>query len=477
MIKVGLVGTHQLSFYGEKVKHFAAMAEGMKKNAKEMNFELVVYDKLVITEPEAMQARAYMEEQKIDFLLILNISYSSGHLVSALYRIKGAKVGIWSLPEGVDKGAVPYNSFCSANMYQGINAKYFKDYKIKSKWFYGYPDDARFRRRLEVTVRALSALKKLRQSRVALVGGFAPGFNDLYFDERSVISKLDGIYINHLHEYDEIIKIADKISEKELQDCVARLGEDSIPKTKTAANLYSLSLKIYLAYKKFIDENAYDAVAVSCWPKFQDDYKYSVCSVIGMLNDDKIVAACEGDLMSAISMLALQEMSGDSTTLLDFSAFDERDESILLWHCGPSSKKFCKQNGYTLGENYSGMPHEPGKIVGSGVARDMVFDKMDATVFRFSGDMERYLELDGKFLGKGKPSLCGCRGWFADMRMNGEKIGALDFANTVLSTGFEHHYPVAQGNLSEEVAELNAWLGIKPIQKIEYKNYLQESEE
>lgn len=475
MIKIGMVGTHQLSFPGEKENLYGRMREQMRKNASEMGFELYAYNKLVVTEEEALTARRALEEENVDFLLILNVSYSAGHLVSALYRIRGAKVGIWSIPEGTESGPVPYNSFCSANMFQGINAHYLRDYGIQSKWFYGYADDARFRRRLAVTVRALSALKKLRTARVALVGGFAPGFNDLYFDERAAFSKLDGIYINRLHEYSEIIKIADKISDAEISNCVKSLGEENIPKTKNAEKLYALSVRMYLAYKKFVSEHGYDALAVSCWPKFQDDYRYSVCSVLGMLNDDKIVAACEGDLMSAIAMLALQEMSGESTTLMDFSAFDESDESVLLWHCGPASKKFCQKNGYALGENYSGMAHEKGKINGVGVARDMEFDETDATVFRFSGDMEKYLNLGGRFTGKGKPSFCGSRGWLGGLKLNGEKISALDFTNTVLASGFEHHYPVAKGDYCDEVAELNAWLGIGAIEKMQYKDYLQEA--
>ena len=471
MLRIGLVGTHQLSFPGQKEKLFAEMCGQMRENAKQIGFHLVIYEKLVITEEEAWAARNFMEEQKVDFLMILNVSYSAGMLVNVLYRTRGAKIGIWSVPEGSSEGPVPFNSFCSANMYQGINAHYLRAYGIRCKWFYGYASDERFRRRLSVTVRALGALKKLRSARVALIGGFAPGFNDLYFDERSVFHKLDGIYINRLHEYDEIIKIAEKISDNEIRPLAE--AERAIGMTETARSLFPFSLKIYLAYKKFVEEYGYDAIAVSCWPKFQNDYKYSVCSVIGMLNDDKIVAACEGDLMSAISMLALQEMSGESTMLMDFSAFDEKDDSILLWHCGPASKKFCRQNGYSLGENYSGMPHEPGKINGSGVARNMEFDAMPATVFRFSGDMERYLSLQGRFMGKGKPSHCGSRGWLTDLKMNGEEISALDFSNTILTSGFEHHYPVAMGDLYDEVAELNAWLGIGSLKKIKYADHLE----
>ncbi len=490
-IKVGLVGTSQLSFPGPKEKVYAEIVEQMKANGKEMQFDFVYWEKQVIVEADAKEAVAFMEAQKIDFLLVLNVSYSAGFLVPYFYRIKNAAVGIWSIPE-TTKGPVMFNSFCSNNMYQGINDKYLRAYKVKAKWFFGMANDARFKKRLSVTVKALQAIKKLKSSRVALIGGFAPGFYDLYFDERSVYSKLDGIYINRLHEYDEVIKRAEKITDNDMKAYMAELDKvpnadmspfaDELKKSglKMANNSFALrpfSVKMYLAYKQLVEEFGYDAIAISCWPKFQDDYKYSVCSTIGMLNDDKIVAACEGDLMSAISMVALQEMSDESTTLMDFSAFDEEDDSIMLWHCGPASKKFCEKNGYKISHNFSGMAHEQGLVNGTGIVRDMEFDPGAASVFRFSGDMESYINVTGDFIGNTKVSNCGSRGWFKNLKLNGKPIGALDFTNTILAGGFEHHYPVAWGNWSDEIAEMNKWLGIKPVTKISYENYLQDKED
>ncbi len=490
-IKVGLVGTSQLSFPGPKEKVYGEIVEQMKKNSKEMNFDLFVWEKQVIVEADAREAVSKMEEEKVDLLLVLNVSYSAGFLVPIFYRIKNAAVGIWSIPE-TTKGPVMFNSFCSNNMYQGINDKYLRDYKIKSKWFFGMAGDERFKKRLFVTVKALGAIKKLKNSRVALIGGFAPGFYDLYFDERSVFSKLDGIYINRLHEYDEVIKRAEKITDNDMKTYMKELDKvanadmspyaDELKKSglKMANNSFELrpfSVKMYLAYKQLVEEFGYDALAISCWPKFQDDFKYSVCSTIGMLNDDKVVAACEGDLMSAISMIVLQDMSEESTTLMDFSAFDETDESILLWHCGPSSKKFCENNGYKISHNFSGMAHEKGLVCGTGIVRDMEFDPGKASVFRFSGDMESYINVTGDFVGNTKQSNCGSRGWFKNLKLNGKPIGALDFTNTILSGGFEHHYPVALGDWSDEIAEMNKWLGIKPVKKISYENYLQTSED
>jgi L-fucose isomerase-like protein len=225
-IKIGMVGTSQLSFPGPKEETYAKLSEQMKVNAQNMNFDLVIWPKQVITEADAREAVAFFEAEKIDLLMLLNVSYSAGFLVPIFYRMKGVAIGIWSIPEP-KKGPVMFNSFCSNNMYQGINDKYLRDYHIKSKWFYGNADDERFVRRLSVTVKALRAIKKLKNSRVALVGGFAPGFYDLYFDERSVYSKLDGIYINRLHEYDEIIKRADKVTDNDIVDRIKYLGQNN----------------------------------------------------------------------------------------------------------------------------------------------------------------------------------------------------------------------------------------------------------
>ena len=110
-IKVGLVGTSQLSFPGPKEKVYAEIVEQMKKNAEEMEFDLFVWEKQVIVEADAKEAVAKMEAEKVEFLMVLNVSYSAGFLVPYFYRIKNAVVGIWSIPEPT-KGPVMFNSFC-----------------------------------------------------------------------------------------------------------------------------------------------------------------------------------------------------------------------------------------------------------------------------------------------------------------------------------------------------------------------------
>lgn len=474
-IKVGLIGTSQLSFPGPKADVFSRSVKGLKKLTGELHFELVVVDHTVITPDDAARAVREVEDKKIDFLLIQNTSFSAGTLAPVLARAK-AGIGLWAGPEGASAGAVPLNSFCCTNMYAGIIGHYLKEENIRFKWFYGRTDEKMFVERFRPTVRAWAAIKNIRASKVALIGGIAPGFDDLYFDERRLIKVLGGISINRLHEYAEIKERALHYKPVELAPVVRRMVAESRGVHPRAKPLLETAARVYKAYTDFVRSHGYQAIAVSCWPKFQQDFNYSVCSVVAMLNEDGVPAACEGDLPSAISMLLLKYMAGDETTLMDLSDFDERDQTVLMWHCGPAAKRFAGKRGYRLGVNYHALPHKPGRELSCcGITHDLVFTPGPVTIMRLTGEGDRLFLLDGRFISRKKKSFFGSRGWLGNLRLNGEPISVRDLINTVLVQRFQHHYPIVRGIFTDEVMEMAAWLDMKLTPKVEYRSYMQNS--
>lgn len=490
--KVALVGASQLSFPGDKKTAFGRSADGMKKLSEQWDFDLYIYPGTVITEDDALCAKQVLEDEvRPDLIMLQCTSFAAGLVVSTIARTKGARLGLWAIPEMRPAGIVSFNSLCGINMYSSIVAHYLNDFDIPVKWFYGNTDDAMFLRRFMITVRALRAIKKMCNSNVGLIGGIAPGFNDLYDDERRLIRLFDGLRINRLHEYGELKEMAESIPQNRVDAKVAQLKAEAVAKDaaideqinavdpsdkRTRMSLLEVNARYALAYEDFNEKYKYDALAVSCWPKFQDDYLFSVCSVVGELNDLGIVSGCEGDLTSTISMLLLSYIADDITMLMDMSAVDTSDDSILLWHCGPASKHFCKKNGYTYSLNYSGKDHEGRDLdhaVGTGIVRDMVFDPGKATVARLTGECDTLFIASGTLQDGSKESYCGSRGWLGNLELNRESISALDFFNTVMCKGFQHHFPVVMGDFTEELMEVASWLGLKKVQKVPYENYLQ----
>jgi len=475
-IKIGLVGCSQLSFPGDKLSAFEANSLKMGALSRELNFDLYVYPNQVIVAEDGYIARKVLEEEKVDLIMLQTTSFSAGCLAPIFARTKNAKLGLWAIPEGCDSGVVPFNSFCGIGMYSSIIGHYLKDYKIPLKWFFGNADDEMFCKRLALTVRALTAIKSMKSSKVALVGGIAPGFDDLYDDERNLIKLFDGMQINRLHEYDELKKRAESMSEQKVADKLnAQIAMGNGFTHETARKMMEVNARYALAYEDFIKEYQYAAVAISCWPKFQEDYLYSVCAVVGEINDNGIVAACEGDLTSAISMLLLKYLADDIPTLMDLSAMDSEDESVLMWHCGPTSKRFCEKNGFKYGLNYSGWSHEDDgdEVSGTGTVRDMVFDPDKVTFARLTGESDTMFLAGGEILEGNKPSFNGSRGWVGNLTINKQKVNALDFFNTLFTERFQHHFPMIRGDWNDEVLETMAWLGLTPMNIVPYTDAMQ----
>ena len=475
-LKIGLIGSSQLSFPGDKEGAFGRTSAKIAELAQKWDFELYIYPKQVITAEDGYDARSALEKEKADFVLLQCTSFSSGFLAPIFARTKNARLGLWAIPEGASQGAVPFNSLCSINMFSAIIGHYLSDYKLPLKWFYGDADAPLFKERFHITVKVLKAIKSMQHSSIALIGGVAPGFDDLYDDERKTIKLFDGMRINRLHEYDELKKLALSMDGTKVN---ARMAEEASWaknfRHPTAKKMLEVNARFALAYEQFVAENNYDALAISCWPKFQEDFLYSVCAVVGELNDKGTVAACEGDITSAISMLFLKYLSNDIPTLMDLSAFDEKDDTVLLWHCGPTSRRYCEKNGFEYGLNYSGWAHEPNEIEvsGTGVVRDMVMDPGEVTIARITGESDRMFLASGRIINSDKPSFHGSRGWVGNLEINRQKVSALDFLNTVLVQRFQHHFPIVRGNFSKEVMEATAWLGMGKVEITPYQDYLE----
>ena len=191
---------------------------------------------------------------------------------------------------------------CGACMYSGIIGHYLNGYKVPLKWYFGDVEDPLFLERFRITIRAQKAIRQMKHAKIALVGGIAPGFDDLYDDERNIIKLFDGIRINRLHEYGELRDLALSIDQESVAERVKLQLAEAKGINPKASGLMELNARFAIAYERFAAANGYDAIAISCWPKSTDEFKYSICAVVGELNDKGIVAACEGDLTSAISM-------------------------------------------------------------------------------------------------------------------------------------------------------------------------------
>lgn len=466
--KIGLAGVMCTPFRGDKEGNFRSHRAQLETLAEEFGFEFLAVEEGIYDLEQAAAAAQELKAWGADFILLQASSFAAGDFVYPFTELD-AFLGLWAVPEGspTSEGGLPLNSFTAANMYNSIIKTHLTGYKKPVKWFLGDPDQPQFYGRLQITVGALRAVLNLQQATIGLIGGVAPSFDNLIIDESRLKERL-GVDVVKI-EFDELIRIAEAMDRQnaarvgnEIRATAARFDDNQTSFLEKAG-------RVNLALNTLAEERSLDAVAVSCWPRFQADYNFAVCSVMGHLNTFGLIASCEGDVTSAASMLALRYMTGgEVVTLMDLVAVDEQDESVLLWHCGPTSPSMADENGVHMKSLwlFDGPAGEQ-----TGLHNDLVLKPGRGTVMGFTVDFDRMLVLDG-VIDNEKSSYVGSRGWFNQLRLNAEPVQTADLVQTLMASGFQHHYPFAYGNLSETSLELCAWLGISPIGIEKYTTYL-----
>ncbi|MCL5071933.1 MAG: hypothetical protein M1308_13720 [Actinobacteria bacterium] len=472
-LNIGLVGTYQLNFDGDKQGEINRAIKELAKLADEKEFNFFPITEGVVTNEDAEKACRELNSNNVDFALILNASFSAGEIIPILSRVKG-RIGLWAVPEPNKSGNLLLNSFCGMNMYGSIIGEYLMLNNILFKWFYGHACDELFVSRIEVTIKALQVIKNIASAKVALVGGIAPGFNDFYFDER-IIKKRFGTDVFRLHEISEVLDRAKSASKDEVSKVMDGMKSDAVACCVENIELEKAA-RVYIALERMAHENGYQALAVSCWPKFWDEYNIAVCSVLSYLNQNNIVAACEGDISGAIAMLLLNYLGSGNSMLMDLSGFDEADQTVLMWHCGPAPSSFADDKGMRL------CPHPITKIKCPdqtvrhlGVVGEQIFRQQEISILRIVRDFNEMLILTGEFLKTNKDGFVGSRGWLGKIEMLGKEISVRDLINTIMVQRLPHHYPIIAGKHLDDLLEIGAWLGIKPVEQVPYKNYIQNS--
>ena len=470
-LRIGIAGVWYDCFDEELARTlYRSSLESLRKLGEEWDFELIAAPDVTNDVAVCTAFRDELRQADLDMLLVQSGTFGAGEIIAAFADL-GVPIGLWGMPEPeTTGGALRLNSLCGVNLYAGILGTYLAERDVKYKWYFGLADSELFRERFEPTVLALRAIKMLHGSKFANIGGTPEGYYDVYWNDGRLRSKFDTTVDRH--ELTELLAQADALPESEVR-AVAEEIQAEVPSEGISSDEFMKLARVYRVFERLIDENNYAGVGIACWPHFQAAYGLTACTTLGRLNEKGLVAACEGDVPSAISMAILKSMGGGKPVLMDLSALDVEDDSMLLWHCGvghPCWTENCIQCRHTL-INAAGVD---GHVGPAPAAFDMVLKQTPFTLMRLTDGGNRLLLATGETLGDSKPSPRGTRGWASQFKMNGEQpVSALEFTNTVLVNGFEHHFPLAMGNLSEAVLEFAAWMDMKPLETVPYRPYLQ----
>ena len=212
-----------------------------------------------------------------------------------------------------------------------------------------------------------------------------------------VIGKPSDWLIASMVDYEEVKRVFNvnliDITSKELKNEINKGLLDNIPLKDKFANLckdekvLNGALEIYSGLKRIIVSYKLTGLTIRCFDLIEE-YQNTACLALAMLNDEGIIATCEGDVPSMLSMLLIKAACDKPSFQANPSKIifgNEKEDNIVLFaHCTiPLS----------MTNKYEFMTHfESG--LGIGIRGNMNLGEV--TIFKLSRDLKNYLLIAGE---------------------------------------------------------------------------------
>jgi L-fucose isomerase-like protein len=131
-----------------------------------------------------------------------------------------------------------------------------------------------------------------------------------------------------------LTQAVERVSAAAVGGLAESLAERAVSRTmpSTADVDVEKAIRVYLAVKGIVRAHRLDALTVRCFDVVRD-LQTTACFALAQLNDEGIVAGCEGDLVSTLGMLWARKLLGATAWMANPAEVDEERNTLWLAHC------------------------------------------------------------------------------------------------------------------------------------------------
>ena len=383
-----------------------------------------------------------------ELIVFQNITFANAAYMTEVLRRTQCPIVLWTLREpAIDGGRLRLNSLTGA--YSAANTLAAFDRAFE--YVFGAPEEEAVVRALSAAAAAAAVKAQFRALKMAAIGHTPQGFG---FGRAldSELAQTFGVRLESI-EARELIDRAKSYSDEECAEYLSKSMSAMTGLDKTPERNLLDYARLYRAYAQYVREGGIGAIASRCWPDFFTEFGTPVCSVLSMLNDDGVAAACESDLYGALSMWIGMKLTGKSVFFGDPVSLNEEENTVTFWHCGMAACSMARcDTGAAVGV------HPNRKI---GPAMDFGCEAFGrATIFRVGRKPDgsfRFFILSGEAVDKPKQFT----GTSLVVRTDVDSRAAVE--RSVLD-GMEPHFVVIQGDCAQALRALARMLNLEVVE-------------
>lgn len=394
-----------------------------------------------VVEPEQAAAAARQLAQGSAHALIVQFStFVDGRFIAGIAGASDLPVLLWGLPEPADHGRLRLNSLT------GLNAAGYVLGRLGRKYCFVYgPPAKRAAAEIQSWLKAAVLVRDLRSAKIGVVGEPPAGFFASAVDPLELERRLGPAVVRL--DLEALFQKAREVPADSVRAALADEAGRVAGLDRLDPQQVDRSTRFEVVLRDQARSLGLSAVAVRCWPEFIAAYQAAACSTLGHLNDAGVPAACEADVLGAVSMLMQQRLSGQVTFLGDMVHVNEERNSATFWHCGAGAPSLASpKSGATAGV-------QPNRNVG--YAFDHRLKAGAVTICRLG-------QTDGGFRmflasAQALDDLEHFRGTSVEVRFQRPVRELLEL---IIGGGFEFHFSIVWADVAAELKHVGALLDI-----------------
>ena len=430
-----------LCFAGEDFDHEAADEIFALSKERLTSLAEITSPQAVVLKSEDLQATIRkFQQQQVDCIVLQIGNFPNGQLVMKFIQSFDVPMVVWAVPEPKGQKDLKLNSFCGANMVTSTLYKLNKFYKF----VYGSFDDQQVLKKLGEFIGSVSTAKKLRNSTIGLVGYHTPGFNNIAFDELK-LSKKTGVAVHHI-DLSELKAAMAEIPPEKISAAIDEL-KCQVSLNEMKEEDFQIYGQMFNAFKLLAKRHGCGSFAVKCWPEALNLLGMNICPVMSRLADHGIIMGCEGDIYGTVTMLIQHYLTEQQPFLADMISVDRQDNTGLFWHCGNAPVSMAANPSQAAITN---VPCVFGLACSFGCKGGPI------TIARLSQDIDYKMLLA---FGQAVPNQELVSG--TSVKVKFPDVAKL--MNTVIYQGFEHHFSLIYGDITDGIEDLCRLLKVKIV--------------
>ncbi len=427
--------------------------EDMKKAVSDAGYDYLIMDEdatrygAVETRDEGIIYHDWLKKHEGEYdgiILCMPIFIDENGAVTALQDAH-APILMQAYPDEIGKMDFQHrrDAFCGKFSVTDVFSQYKIPFTVLKPHVVN-PLSETFKKNLDEFAAICRVAQGMKRFNLGCIGARTTAFKTVRFDE--VTLQRYGINVESF-DLSELIFKVQKMADDDSRVLtkIERLKNYTNCSLVPAKNMATLA-KISVAIDDYIQEYHLDAITLRCWNEIETILRVCPCVLLSELNDRGIVASCEIDLCSAISMRAMNLASGLPTACLDWNNnYGEDENKVILFHCGPVAQTLMTGKG-TVTEHKMFIKGDPGSGWGTNEGRIKDFKMTFSNCKTEDGKLYVYESLGEFTKDPIEKDYFGCGGVAKIPDLQNKLI-------RLARNGFKHHTTIGVGDMKSILDE------------------------